>query len=81
MELWRQAYLGYPDKKGNRILKPAARLFVADFDSISRAIDKLKQNTHNMWVHEGKYTYCGLQLFDNEAEANEIVFDINNTNI
>ena len=77
MELWRQAYLGYPDKKGRRVLKPAARIAVADFDSVPRFIDSLKQRTPNIWVRNGKYTYCNLKLFDNETDANSEVFDVN----
>jgi hypothetical protein len=81
MELWRQAYMSYPtgkEGKGKRVLKPAAKLLAADHDSLYRLVDVLKQQTHNIWEHGGKNTYCGLQLFDNEADANEVVFDINN---
>ena len=81
MDIWRQAYMSYPTGKkgkGKRVLRPAVKLFTTDLDSISLFMDNLKKRTNHAWERDGKYTYCGLKLLDNEIEANAEVLDINN---
>ena len=68
-KVWRQAYKGFNNIKYSKVIS-SSNISYAD------ALNNIKSNLNHRQVVNGKVYWLGLQLFDNQIDANKEIFDI-----